>query len=642
MRICAQLVQARREGVMTKKMRKLIERFKVTGGWRKILMFFVGVGFGLLSFFTGCVSSSDTDYSSSYWNDDGVEPASPQWNPDRPYYVTKVGENFYQVVLDWQPVTTNKYGRPKDNIVGYNVYRQKQGEEKRKIATTMEDYYVDRSSDLEEGAIYYYYVTAIDSMMRESVPSGVQNVKIEVDRSQVPSSPGDLVILPSKDGEGFIISWTPPTTNEDGSPLNDLAYYYIYRKEGINGEWELVAKIDKSKILYQDHGLEVGQAYYYRIIAVDEDGNYSKALEGGRNLLGRTDQLQPSRPTNLTVTPGDAYVNLAWSEPTTNADGTSLVDGDLIGYKIYRKKLYDTGDFELVKVLYRDTSWKDITVEPGEDYIYAVAAVDSSGNESVWSTPVSTAAGVEIPSAPEELSARLTETEFMLVWQRVTNTPVVEYRIYRSLTPEGPYQYYASSTADDDGNLSDAYWGKMLSRPNIGEDIYYWKVSAVSSQGIEGPLSAYVRVEPDPGYSIIEGESLVHRVIPYGTPFVYAMTFPYPWDNVSAMVFYPVNNTDYIEYYLDLDVNSTYTFDFYFMGMPDSSTFEIELDGGGLTVATGVFDTYSESPKPIKGSLTVDVGAGFGVTRSVKMTIRSGFSMGNVYLDKIVIRKISG
>ncbi len=595
--------------------------------------------------FAGCINSStSTEFSSSTWNDDGVEPAAPNWDATSPYYVRKVAENYFEVLLKWMPVTTNAYGNPKNNIVGYKVYRQKQGEERKLIATVMDTTYVDRDPNLEEGAVYYYFVTAFDSMSRESSPSGVQTIRIEVPKKEIPAMPTNLVMLPTNDGRGFIVSWDKPTTNEDGSALSDLNKFVIERRQGPTGDYERIAEVPADKLIYVDHSLTPGNAYYYRIRAVDIDGNFSVGLEGGNNLLGREDDINPASPTSLSVVPGDGINTLSWVEPTLNADGTNLVDGDLIGYKIYRKKIFDTGDFTLIKVIYRGTSWKDTTVEPNQDYIYTISAVDSSGNESVLATPVATQTGYQIPAAPAGITARFTEDEFLLMWSEVTNVPVSSYKLYRSLLPDGPYQYVMTVTADEDGSSTNGSWGKRLSRPALTDPIYYWKVSAVSSQGIEGPLSPYVKVTPNPGYTIIEGENIVHSVIGNSTSgnsiVVYAQTFPYPWNNLSTLTASFAANNDSINYYLELQGNRTYTFDFYFVSMPDSGTFELNIDGGGATTVNAVLDMYSNDiPKVIRKSYSVEVGPALGDTRQVSIKITSG-APEKIYLDKIVINQM--
>nr|HPG59290.1 hypothetical protein [Candidatus Wallbacteria bacterium] len=92
-----------------------------------------------LMVFAGCTESKNSS-SVIPWSDDGVEPNNPTWKIDTPFVVQKMTEQFYQVTLDWNPVTTNKYDQAKKNIVGFYIFRRREGGADKKIATTTDDY----------------------------------------------------------------------------------------------------------------------------------------------------------------------------------------------------------------------------------------------------------------------------------------------------------------------------------------------------------------------------------------------------------------------------------------------------------------------------------------------------------------------
>ena len=67
--------------------------------------------------------------------------------------------------------------------------------------------------------------------------------------------------------------WNAPTTNRDGSPLQDLAGYKLYYGES-SGNY--TASIDVGKpTTYTLQGLEVGHTYYIAVSAYDTGGNES-------------------------------------------------------------------------------------------------------------------------------------------------------------------------------------------------------------------------------------------------------------------------------------------------------------------------------------------------------------------------------
>jgi hypothetical protein len=76
------------------------------------------------------------------------------------------------------------------------------------------------------------------------------------------------------------------------------------------------------------------------------------------------------------------YVSLSW---------TASVSANIVGYKVYRATS-STGSYTLLTASpVTTTSYSDSTVQAGQTYYYAATAVDSSGNESTYSSQVSAA-----------------------------------------------------------------------------------------------------------------------------------------------------------------------------------------------------------------------------------------------------------
>lgn len=71
------------------------------------------------------------------------------------------------------------------------------------------------------------------------------------------------------------LSWTPPTTNADGTPLTDLSYYNV-RQSLFPGSyvWTPV-KVNAPASSYQLAPLSPGSHYYFVVTAVDTSGNES-------------------------------------------------------------------------------------------------------------------------------------------------------------------------------------------------------------------------------------------------------------------------------------------------------------------------------------------------------------------------------
>jgi hypothetical protein len=70
------------------------------------------------------------------------------------------------------------------------------------------------------------------------------------------------------------ISWTPPTDNEDGSPLTDLAGYHVYIGQ-TSGHYDQMLPVGLTTSITHAGYVE-GQTYVWAVTAVDTSGNESR------------------------------------------------------------------------------------------------------------------------------------------------------------------------------------------------------------------------------------------------------------------------------------------------------------------------------------------------------------------------------
>ena len=68
-----------------------------------------------------------------------------------------------------------------------------------------------------------------------------------------------IAVVPPADAGMINLSWDPPTTNEDGTPLTDLAGFKLY--------------CGKATGVYDVYKLDVGNVLTYKIVPVN-DGTY--------------------------------------------------------------------------------------------------------------------------------------------------------------------------------------------------------------------------------------------------------------------------------------------------------------------------------------------------------------------------------
>jgi hypothetical protein len=269
------------------------------------------------------------------------------------------------------------------------------------IPTAMEDHYT------EQGHIHY-----ADSLRAEDFTQHPDSVAIYTVRTQVsekkPSANSNVVVVrvyPAPDAIGdlktevtrsaVVLTWTAPGKTLVGS-APAISSYVIYRGEpepdaATAREIELKSPLVKigetQSAAYQDAQFTFGTAYVYSVRSVVQ--NAGATLESANsNLVVVTprDTFAPGAPQGLLVVivprEGDAvaHLELSWAiNPET----------DIAGYYVYRSDQAGASGTRLNTELLLTPAFRDMNVQPGQNYFYRVTAVDRAGNESPSSAIVS-------------------------------------------------------------------------------------------------------------------------------------------------------------------------------------------------------------------------------------------------------------
>lgn len=174
------------------------------------------------------------------------------------------------------------------------------------------------------------------------------------------------------------IRWESPEKNIDGSTPPRATGYNIYRAEDKEPFSLLNPELVKGRE-YQDKNFSFGRTYRY-IVRASASGTspYSESEDSDIVEVQTRDVFPPAPPSGLTAIVGADYIVLSWE---------ANKETDCAGYRVWRRQ-EEQLDFVLLKPLgIAENSYTDSAVEKNKRYVYAISALDMTGNESQKSAP---------------------------------------------------------------------------------------------------------------------------------------------------------------------------------------------------------------------------------------------------------------
>ncbi len=258
--------------------------------------------------------------------------------------------------LQWQ-------ASPATDVTAYRVYRSRAKGTPRVVKTVslVDAQKGDMSTQVKETANteieYFYQLAAVDAAGNVSALSN--RLAMRLPDSRAPHLPLQLRVA---DGElGVALQWLP---NRDP----DLAGYQVYRLTV--GSEQGFTKINRTlieKTAFVDSDTVGGQAYRYRVAAVDVYGNESAATRG---VLFKPRYGEIAAPVNLKLSVSETQQPyLKWQLPDDQQSGVIV--------------MRDQGQgFEVISGVLHEMHFVDYSAEPQWHYRYQVLAVSKVGQRS--------------------------------------------------------------------------------------------------------------------------------------------------------------------------------------------------------------------------------------------------------------------
>ena len=245
---------------------------------------------------------------------------------------------------------------------------------------------------LESGESYNWRVKAVDCNGNGAGDEGnwAYGDDFTYEESAAPNDPGNARF----DLEGSVATLTWSAVQDDnGNPANNIRKYLIEYSQDSEFRSGVIRKEVTGNELIAS-GLTNYSFYYWRVKAVDNQGNQSNWVYGDSFLVYVKDESGPSAPSDLLATPDQLNVTLSWT-PSSDGD-PEAGDKYQSGLKGYILTYADNAAFEneiIISVTADEFGAEaptSYTLEnlsnDVEAYYWTLQAIDWAGNVSAVTT----------------------------------------------------------------------------------------------------------------------------------------------------------------------------------------------------------------------------------------------------------------
>jgi hypothetical protein len=265
--------------------------------------------------------------------------------------------------------------------------------------------------------------------------------------STMPKPVSDLRGL-SREGGVFLI-WSSPTRNVDGSRLDDLLGFKVFRQARplapsscpdcpfkyepiaeIDVEYPRGAQVEEGRVLWQDTSVKPQNEYTYLVRGYN---SYKTPSPESNQVILFWDE-PPAAPTKVGVQSENRALEISWKFSSRLLSGKEMVD--LSGFNIYRRSEGERfGFFPLNPEPFPENRYRDAMLENGKRYDYEVRAVRNFRGTLIEGLSSAVASGIPEkrtpPSPPTGLVAAIQKDGVALRWNQNPEPDVAGYNLYR-------------------------------------------------------------------------------------------------------------------------------------------------------------------------------------------------------------------
>jgi predicted small lipoprotein YifL len=276
--------------------------------------------------------------------------------------------------------------------------------------------------------------------------------------SNVPAAVTDLQAWP-RDGRVFL-GWTIPTRNIDGSKLEDLLGFKVFRmaRSLISAEcpecprnFKVVAEIDidyprtaqveGGRVLWADPTVKPQTEYTYLVRGY----NFYKSPSPESNRVAVFWAQSLPAPEEVRVQSGNQALEITWRSAPARGEAPSAA-----GFNLYRRTEGERFGFRpLNPELLKEPRFVDGGLQNGKKYYYEVRAVRNFHGTLIESPASAVVEGIPAkrvpPSPPRGLVAVFQEGGVLLRWEENPEPDIAGYEVYRRAEGEETFRKLNSS-----------------------------------------------------------------------------------------------------------------------------------------------------------------------------------------------------